>query len=339
MKKKIQRISTVGMDVMTWLRHRQNGIGTSEIGIIMGLSPYKSSIELFYEKLGDARRTTSNMAMLLGKEMEPLIADMWEAWDGSEETMIANMEAGIKVRKCEKVNAILTNPDYPWLFTNLDRKIVTYDDRGEGVAEIKTIGGYEADKWEGGVPLPYVMQVMGQMIVTEFEWGEMALLEHGRRWKFDVLPIPFATDIAQRIIYDTNDFWTRVVKGRELQREIYDAKLNFNNRLAEEAEAELVKLEPPADGSDAYETYLKERFNAPDPFELPGTEEEYELAIKSLKVKKELEALKETHTLYMNTIRRRMGNDCTVLNFGKGRGYFSWKPDINNIRRTINKAK
>ncbi len=35
-----------------WLAFRQNGLGASDIGTLMGLNPYKSKIELFYQKVG-----------------------------------------------------------------------------------------------------------------------------------------------------------------------------------------------------------------------------------------------------------------------------------------------
>ena len=45
--------STVEMSPDDWLGFRGRGIGASEVGYIMGLSPYKSNVELFYEKIGE----------------------------------------------------------------------------------------------------------------------------------------------------------------------------------------------------------------------------------------------------------------------------------------------
>lgn len=107
-----------------WLSYRYSGIGASEVGTIMGLDDYKSSIELYYEKIGQGSRyTLENLAMFLGKEQEDFIASIWQHWDGTVEGMIANYRAGKIVRRCQRVNAYVRNPKYPWLFVSLDRKI------------------------------------------------------------------------------------------------------------------------------------------------------------------------------------------------------------------------
>ena len=67
--------STVNMAPDDWLMFRNRGIGASEVGYIMGLSPYKSNVELFYEKIGEKRgelKKAKNIAISLAQEGESI---------------------------------------------------------------------------------------------------------------------------------------------------------------------------------------------------------------------------------------------------------------------------
>ena len=57
-----------------WLGFRKRGIGASEVGYIMGLSPYKSNVELFYEKLSaNIMQNADSVPTFMGKYMEAVI--------------------------------------------------------------------------------------------------------------------------------------------------------------------------------------------------------------------------------------------------------------------------
>ena len=115
--------STAEMTPEQWLGFRKCGIGASEVGALMGLSQYKSNIELFYDKIGQGLGfNVENIAMFMGTELEDFIAKMWQYWGGSEASLIDNFRKGTKVRKMQKVNAYIQNPKFPWLFVSLDRK-------------------------------------------------------------------------------------------------------------------------------------------------------------------------------------------------------------------------
>ena len=138
--------STEGMSNEDWLRFRKRGIGASEVGAIMGLSQYKSNVELFYEKIGQGLGyTVENIRMYFGKEYENPIARMWEFWGGNEASLIENTRLNRKVRRMQRVKAYIQNPKYPHLFVSLDRRINKHIDpetgkeRGNGALEIKPL--------------------------------------------------------------------------------------------------------------------------------------------------------------------------------------------------------
>ena len=61
-----------------WLEQRESGIGGSEVASILGLSPYKSALTLFYEKLGMIEPPQATTAMMLGNLLEPGIIEAFK---------------------------------------------------------------------------------------------------------------------------------------------------------------------------------------------------------------------------------------------------------------------
>lgn len=336
MSAKIVHISTLPMSREEWLAYRHTGIGASEVGAILGLDDYTSSLELFYYKIGDiARFDIESMASFMGRESEDLIAKLWQYWDGSEESMIDNYRTGKIVRKCRRVNAFVRNMDYPWLYVNLDREIVRYDERGPGTLELKTISGLESDKWEGGLPPRYITQVQTQMLVKEWTWGEMAKMRDGRR--FDVLPFDRRDGIVNHIVEKTKVFWDKVVEARKLVTEKYDAVIKYNYRRIDELQAQIDALAPEPDGTLAYAEFLSEKFNKGSYAERRGSAEEEDWAISLRKAVDHMKEIEEEKLLYENRLKKAMG-DHQVLEFGpSGKVYWNKTAQGNRIFR--NKIK
>lgn len=334
--------STRGMSRQDWLRFRDNGIGASEIGVILGLSQYKSNVELYYEKLSPRlQETPENMPMFMGTELEAFVADKWQYWGGSEASMIENYRAGNKLRKMQRVNAYIQNPDYPQLFVSLDRKILRHPDgkgvlKGNGALEVKTISGYEAEKWEGGVPPSHVVQVQTQLMVTRWKYGELAVLKDGRM--FDVYPFEYHAGVCREINKQSKEFWGRVLQGRKLLTQQYEAKVNFNTRKVLELEAELQRLEPNADGSDGLAKFLKDKYqNAEPKSERSGTDEELLLAQEHAQLKEKEKKVAAGVQLAENSLKVKM-KEIERLTFGEA-GSVYWKNDVNGARRFVNKLK
>lgn len=322
-----------------WLRYRTRGIGASEVGTILGLNPYKCSAQLFYEKVGEmSTNNVENIAMFLGKEQEDFIADLWQYWDPSdpgEGKMIANYREGAKVRRCQRVNAYVNNPDYPWLFVSLDRKINRFDGEMEGALELKTIAGYEADKWEGGIPPAYVVQVQTQLLVCEFKFGELAVLKDGR--DFQVYPFEYNPGICETIIERTREFWTRVEAGRKILTQRFEAERNFNYKAVEELTEQLTTIEPPPDGSEAFAKYLKERYKIAEPGEMKGTDELLMVAIMHKTAKERVRAAEAEAREHENRLKNALRDGATKIDFSI-HGYVSWKPNANGTRIFLNKV-
>lgn len=337
MKSHLQIIPTKGMTQEDWLAYRYTGLGASEVGAILGLDDYKSSLELYYEKIGEVPRfNLESIASFMGKEQEDFIADLWQYWEGSEESMIQNYRSGTMIRKCRRINAYVRNPEYPWLFVSLDRIINKHGVRDEGTLELKTIGGWEADKWEAGLPPKYVIQVNTQMLVCIFVYGELALFQDGRR--YSVLPFDLHDGIVQHIITRTKEFWDRVEAGRKLVNEKYAALAGMNQRHADHMTAQIDQLAPPPDGTLAYADYLKVRHNDPHLHERRGSSVELEDALAHLDVSGRIKELMEDKQLHENRLKSALG-DHQILDFGLN-GKVYWTMSQEGRRRYFrNKVK
>lgn len=337
MKSKLLLIPTGGMSREEWLSYRHTGVGASEVGSILGLDQYTSSLELFYYKIGDVPRfDTQNMAAFMGLQQEDLNANLWQYWEGDQDSMIRNFMAGKIVRRCQRVRAYVRNPDYPWLYVSLDRKINKTATRGEGALELKNIGGWEADKWEAGLPPKYVTQMATQIFVCEFEFGEMSLLEDAR--KMDVLPFEPMPTITEHIVTKTKTFWDSVQAGRKLVNEKYLAMTQFNQRRVDECNAEIDKLAPEPDGTLVYADYLKQKFDKPHTAERRGTPQEFEAAKSQRDAVDRIKEITEVKLLQENTLKKAMGDSVQCLDFGQD-GKVLWSVSAGGSRIFRNKIK
>ena len=67
-----------------WLEWRKQGIGGSDVAAILGISPFRTARDLYYDKLGIAvENDESNwVGMEMGNLLEPLVARIFEKKTG-----------------------------------------------------------------------------------------------------------------------------------------------------------------------------------------------------------------------------------------------------------------
>lgn len=159
-------VSTAGLDREAWLGYRKRGIGGSDAGAVCGLSPYRTAMQVYEDKVSDATEEIDNEAMRQGREFEGYVAKRF-------------MEAtGKKVRKA---NFMYYDEDYPFMLADVDRMVV-----GENAGlECKTASPYLADRWEEGrMPLSYQIQCYHYMSVCDADAWYLAVLIYGREFKY-----------------------------------------------------------------------------------------------------------------------------------------------------------
>ena len=149
------------------LRNQEGVISGSEIGTILGLSPWTSAFTLWAEKTGRIERTVApNIAMRLGTLVEPAIRQLYQ--ESHPDHVVE--EVG--------TYASLTAS---WMHANPDA--ICLDENGEGyVLEIKHTASY----WDS-IPEHYKAQVFWYMYVLDLKRAVFAVVNAGRYKEYELL--------------------------------------------------------------------------------------------------------------------------------------------------------
>lgn len=328
-----------------WLAFRRNGIGGSDVGTIMGLNKFMSALEMYEQKIGAIpMMREENEAMFWGNEHEATVADKWQYYDGTKIGYIKNCRTESIIRKCRRLNAVVVNPDFPYLFANVDRiinkgQVQIFDgaiNDSEGVLECKTISGWVMDMWENGIPPAYAVQLQVYLLICDLPYGELAVLKDGRN--FDVIPFYRSEKTIDHILSVVKPFWARVVAGQEAMKRLGEALGGGDFKAANECKSFLQTNEPEADGTEALEAYLKKRYTAERGAVIEGTLEHLGMVKTAMALQEQKKTVDKSLLDQTNVLRQHMkeaeemvfaGQTCKVL----------WRADVNGVRRFQLKAK
>lgn len=187
----ILTVAEAEKDHEKWLQVRNQGIGGSDAGVILGLNPYKSLLALWLEKTGQAKPEdlSGNERVYWGVKNEQNIADYF-----CEKT-------GKHVRRC----GTMQHGEFPWLLANVDRLI----DGEQAGLEIKTAGVSQYELWKGDeVPDAYYAQCQHYMLVTGFPMWYVAVLIGGNEGI--IKEVPRNEDFIAMLFDAEKDFWKSV---------------------------------------------------------------------------------------------------------------------------------
>jgi len=156
------------------LRNQSGVISGSEIGAILGLSPFTSAITLWAEKTGRLpRQDVGNTAMRLGQLVEPAIRKLYEEQHPDHEVYEVGTYA---------------HPKNQWMHANPDG--ICFDAEGNPyILEIKHTAIY----WDS-VPEHYRAQVFWYMYVFGLKKTVFAVVNAGRYKEYEVLWDDFEWD-------------------------------------------------------------------------------------------------------------------------------------------------
>lgn len=325
-EERYQTLITFFKESEVWQKFIFPCIGGSEMATIMGLNEYKASIELFYEKVGVIDIPDfDNIAMFWGRELEAQVAEKWQYWDGTEETLIDNFKNGRIIRKNRRINAYMQNVDFPYIFVSIDRIINKGTQMKEGSLECKTISGYAADKWEAGIPPMYLIQNQTQLLVPEFDFGEIAILRDGRH--FDVIPFDRNDSICDTIKNKAKLFYESVKSAIEFY---------FLSLGSPTEELRLLNLHhidgfaPEPDSSISYENYLKRKPD--DGYTVTGTIIEHQICKDFQENKMKAEEYVERQRECSNKIKAYMAEASTMIFDKEPSDNVTWRANKNGVR-------
>ena len=184
-------VSTLNLDKESWLKYRKQGIGGSDAGAVCGLNPYRTAIQVYYDKTSDSIEDVDNEAMRQGREFEEYVARRFSEASG---------------KKVRRANAMFYDEKYPFMLADVDRMIV-----GENAGlECKTASPYSEEKWrDDKIPLSYQLQCYHYMSVCNADAWYIAVLIYGRDFKY--YRIERDDEVIENLIRIEKEFWNEYV--------------------------------------------------------------------------------------------------------------------------------
>lgn len=171
---------------------RNKYIGGTDAAAILGLSRYKTALQVWAEKTGqiDVPDISGKLQVKLGNRLEQTVCELF-----TEETG----------KKVHRVNETLFHPDYNFIGGNIDRRVV-----GESaIFEAKTTSAWNLDEWEGDeIPQEYICQVMHYLMVTGAKTGYIACLIGNQKfvWKEIARDEKLVAELLKREVTFWNEF-------------------------------------------------------------------------------------------------------------------------------------
>lgn len=205
-----------------WLAQRRTGIGGSDVAAILGLSKYRSPLDVYKDKIGETPDGEQSQAAYWGTKLEDVVAKEFQE------------RTGLKV---QRVNRQLSREG--WMHANLDRAVVNPKISGtvrvqdeakqaetgrllttDAILECKTASSYIADQWgpsqeaeivagavvsEHKIPIHYETQVQWYLGVTGAAVCYVAALLGGQ--DFRIYRVQRDDDVIAALQEQCRVFW------------------------------------------------------------------------------------------------------------------------------------
>lgn len=196
-------VDTENLSREEWLKYRRLGIGGSDAAAVMGLSPFCTKRDLYYDKTGIQpvmdEEESNWVAKEVGHRLEDLVAEIF------------SRKTGLPVRPDRKM---YRHPLYPWMIADVDF-IIDFPDGSIGILECKTTNYNCQDKWAGNcVPVNYEYQCRHYMAVRNVDRVYIACLYGNNENEFFIRLIERDLDIEEDLIAEEEFFWKENVEKR-----------------------------------------------------------------------------------------------------------------------------
>lgn len=153
-------VDTANLSREEWLAWRRKGVGGSDVAAIMGISPFHTARDIYYDKLNIApiEEDDNNwVAKEMGNLLEDLVARIFQKRTGYE---------------VYKVKKMFYHPMHPFMLADVDY-FVKLPDGTTAILEIKTTNYNATGSWwldgEKIVPVYYEFQGRHYMAVTDID--------------------------------------------------------------------------------------------------------------------------------------------------------------------------
>lgn len=148
--------------IVTLQPDRSKFLGGSDMAAVMGVSPWKTPVELWMEKTGQSVHEDTDPArekrLARGKKLEPFIIDM----------VIDKLRAEGHEVQLIRCNERYVDPEHPFLACEIDMELLLDGEHINGDA--KSVHGFARKKWGDehteDVPIEYAAQFMHGLGIT-----------------------------------------------------------------------------------------------------------------------------------------------------------------------------
>jgi len=139
------------------LKDRQTGLGGSDSAAILGVDPYRTILDVYYEKRGELGPKEDNKDMKRGRLLEDDIATLFMEDTGAKL---------VRERMLRRHAAV----DY--IIGHIDRRIMSMPgEDGQGIFEAKAPRAFQYPKWKGDPPDEVYVQVQHYMGVFNLNYA------------------------------------------------------------------------------------------------------------------------------------------------------------------------
>lgn len=175
-----------------FLTDRKLGIGGSDVGAIIGVSPFKTALDVYNDKISEVVVEEYSEDMARGNRAEKYVLEEYAEREGVE--LVTELET-------------VLHPDYPFMRGNLDAKIKDQN----VVVEAKSTKA-PMSMWDAGIPEYYKAQVAYYAILTNADRVDIAVLFSG--WQYGCYTYWRDADYEEYILKSVIDFWKNHVEAR-----------------------------------------------------------------------------------------------------------------------------
>lgn len=156
---------TICKDRASWLEERKKGLGASDAGAYMGVSPWKSNEQLWKEKLGLVvpEDISDSPAVKYGNDAEPLLRAFFK---------LDHPEYAVEFTPFK----IIHPAELPYITCTPDGELLEKATGRRGGLEIKTTeirSSLGWNHWDNQIPDYYFAQVCHQMLAAGWEFVEL----------------------------------------------------------------------------------------------------------------------------------------------------------------------
>ncbi len=194
-------VDTENLSREDWLGYRRLGIGGSDAAAIMGVSPFCTKRDLYYDKCGITpamdEEESNWVAKEVGHRLEDLVAEIF------------SKKTGFRVFPVRKM---FRHPLYPFMLADVDF-FIDFGDGTYGILECKTTNYNCQDKWaNNSTPVNYEYQGRHYMAVMNINRVYFACLYGNNEDEFFIRYMERDLELEEDLIAEEEYFWNDNVK-------------------------------------------------------------------------------------------------------------------------------